>query len=120
VNRTLLSKLYNVSRVTLIRWEKKGVELGRLAKMGVAVDPSYVEDLAVLAQPSRFDDLTSFPPRDLCKEEKEWLRVAYSYPGGPIMDPRPRTRVGAPKGVYYDEKKNRWLPRPYFNLPSSS
>jgi hypothetical protein len=118
VNRSLISRLYGISRPTLIKWEDDGTYYGKLAGRGIAIDPSYVEDLVAKINPARFDDLTALPPRDLSEEEKQWFRICYSYPRGPIMDPRPR--AGAPKGVYYDETERLWRPRPFVHLPGSS
>jgi hypothetical protein len=117
VNRTLLSKLYGISRVSMIRWENEGTYFGKMAKLGVAIDPEYVGDLLGAVDASRLNSLHDLPPRDLSEAEKQYLRIAYTYPRGPIIDPRPR--VEAPKGYYYDERKKRWLARPYVCLPSS-
>ncbi|MBT9146021.1 MAG: hypothetical protein DDT42_01900 [candidate division WS2 bacterium] len=114
-NRSLLCRIYGISRSSTIEWENKGQIYDELAKRGIAIYPSRVERISGAVNSVKFDDLTKFPPRKLVEAEKEWLRTAYSWPDGPIQDPRPR--AGAPKGVYYDEKKTRWFPRPYVKIP---
>jgi hypothetical protein len=109
MNRSLISRLYGVSRASLIRWENAGTLTDRLAALGIACYPRRIERLSVDWE--RLDSL----PRDLTPDEREWFQTAYSYPGGPVMDPRPRK--GAPKGMYYDEEEGNWFPRPYSRIP---
>jgi len=89
--------------------------LQKAAELGLAVYPKRVERISQVINSGKFDDLSKFPDNSLTKEEIEWLRVAYSYPNGPILDPRPRK--GAPKGIYYDEKTKQWKSRPYITIP---
>jgi len=112
---TLVERVYNVSRQSIYNWTKKGTELDELAKRGIAISPTYLEEMFQFVNPKRFDDLSKMPPGKLVPAEILWLQMAYSYPGGPVIDPRPRKN--ALKGVYYDEKDRRWYPRPFVKLP---
>lgn len=115
MNVSLIARVYNVSRGSILRWDGEGRLLDKLATLGIACYPSRIERVSSSIDPSIFDDLSVMPPRPLDDNQKEWLRIAYSVPGGPIIDPRPR--VGAAKGVYYDEKRGQWFARPYQVIP---
>lgn len=113
---TLIEKVYaNLTRQSIYNWVKKGCELDEFAKRGIAISPSYIEEIIAQVNPKRFDDLSKMPPGKLVMAEKVWFKLAYSTPGGAIIDPRPR--AGALKGVYYDENDQRWYPRPFVKLP---
>jgi len=113
---SLMARIYpNVSRQSFYNWFETGREYEELSKRGIAISPSYLEEIFEFINPKRFDDLSKMPPGRLVEAEKIWLQTAYSYPGGPIIDPRPRKN--ALKGVYYDEKSKRWYPRPFIKLP---
>jgi hypothetical protein len=114
---SLLARVYDISRQSIYNWVKKGTEYDELAKRGIAISPVYLEEVLKHVNPKRFDDLSKLPPRKLVEAEKIWLRLAFSCPTGPIIDPRPRIVIGALKGVYYDEKSQRWYPRPFIKLP---
>lgn len=112
---SLLARVHGISRQSIYNWVNRKVEYDELAKRGIAISPQYLEEVLQFVNPARFDDLSKMPPSRLVEAEKIWLRLAYSSPDGPIIDPRPRK--GALKGVYYDERDKRWHPRPYIKLP---
>lgn len=112
---SLVARVHGISRQSIYNWIARGVEYDELAKRGIAISPLYTAELIEKVNPKRFDNLDKMPPGNLVLAELVWLRLAYSSPDGPVIDPRPRK--GALKGVYYDEKSKRWYPRPYIKLP---
>lgn len=114
MNKLLISQTHGIARTSLYAWEKAGTIYDELAARGVAIYIDTTLPIVDHFNHQKFDDLSKLPPNKLCEGEKEWFRIAFSYPGGPVIDPRPRN--GALKGIYYNETKGKWKPRPYISL----
>ena len=117
-NRIEWCRVWGISRDVTIRWEEKGDVLDQLAMRGWAVSESFYNDLLDRIDIAKIESM----PDKLSEDEKLYLRLAYSVTGahnpkkqGVICFPKPAK--GALKGFYYDEKKERWNPRPYAKLP---
>lgn len=110
-NRLEWLKVYGIVRDATIRWEKAGTLIDNCAKRGWAISPNFYEALLEMVD---IDHIETMPSK-LTEMEKAYLRLAYSKPGGIICFPKPAS--GALKGYYYDEKREKWKPRPYLRIP---